>query len=160
MFSLRSIGGALKGRWGRGIGGALTLLILSAVPAVGFSRLGVDLTSFWDSPPVSGPLTFNAPTSTRVRLEARVKEARTAVPADTALLLGDWTETALSTATTPAQFEQQTMELYFFEFLLNSVAINQLSQQQFDNLLLWEIIYNICWFKNRPNFSTSASPST
>src|SRR5262249_44260346 len=75
---------AIKGRWTRVVAGAFTLLAITAVPALGLTRLGSDLASFWqssntDAALAEGPVTFDAPTSILLSIKAHEKEANLAV---------------------------------------------------------------------------------
>jgi hypothetical protein len=90
----------IRGRCGKAALGAIGVVLLAAVPALGLTALGTDFFPAGqadEGPAVSnGPLTFDAPTVTlrKVRPQEVLGDRSAAEPDDAAVVLADWKFTA------------------------------------------------------------------
>ena len=92
--------------WGRVVGGAVAVLALTAVPALGITHLGSDLLTGWAGGEEqaalasAGPLTFDSPAANFNRFKAQQKEATTRVvlEQEASLQLNGWQYTAACSA--------------------------------------------------------------
>jgi hypothetical protein len=156
---------ALRKRLGRPFAGALALLVVSAVPALGLTTLGPDLVSAWKGDAAEpaltggadeGPLTFDAPASTVLREGNRDRDAGPAPGGEDlareAAVLGNWKPTGATSD--PVLFNQRTKNIYAAELLLNASLLGKIPADQFNALVFFEIMLN----QNRRHHQPHGSP--
>jgi hypothetical protein len=114
MHFITALGQRWKEGWKQATGAVLTGVLLSGVAVGGLALAGSD--AFVSLKASEGPWTFDAPTSTLLRLQAKTGSAPNGkeVVGDAASLVEDWKYTQL----TLAQFQQFQQLLLLFEIIL------------------------------------------
>jgi hypothetical protein len=151
MHCVAAPGQRWKEGWKRAAGAILTIVLLSGVAVGGLALAGSD--AFASLKASEGPWTFDAPTSTLLRLQARTGGTPSGkeLVGDTASLVEDWKYTQL----TLAQFQQFQQLLLLFEMILNQTLLeNGLDPENLQMFINFEMmVFN-------PMFAQLAPSST
>jgi hypothetical protein len=154
MHFVAALGQRWKEGWKTVTGAVLTVVLLSGVAVGGLALAGSDVLASLKAS--EGPLTFDAPTSTLLRLQAKTGIAQNSKEqvGDTALLVEDWRYTQL----TLAQFQQLQQLLFLFEIILNqTLAENGLDAENLQMFINFEMmVFNPMFAQLAP----SATPSS
>ncbi|HEY7426895.1 MAG TPA: hypothetical protein VH682_21850 [Gemmataceae bacterium] len=155
MHFVAALGQRWKEGWKRATGAILTVVLLSGVAVGGLAMAGSD--AFASLKTSEGPLTFDAPTSTLLRLQAKTGSAQTSkeLVGDAASLVEDWKYTQL----TPAQFQQLQQLLFLFEIVLNQTLLeNGLDPENLGMFMNFEMmVFNPMFAQLAPSGTSSGT---